>query len=132
MLPVRWRRQGIRPAAGSALRRISLVVLALVVALAPAARGDDDAQSCGRLIRIFDEIVQSRFDHRHLMIDRDALIDALRMRDQAEAACAADEFWQGGQAIRAALEIVGLVPPKDLEIAPLPSPPRPRFGPERS
>ena len=120
MLSVRSERQGFR-ARGCQLitrpcswwiRRLPGLVLGIQLALSSLAQGGELAgrERCRHLIQIFDQIVQSRFDHRHLMIDEEALADARAMREQAVQSCREGEYWLGAQAIEDALSIIGYLP----------------------
>jgi hypothetical protein len=89
----------------------------LSVLLRPAAPPDpppspppDPLARCFELIRLFDRIVVSRFDHRLLRIEDFELAEARRLRLQAEADCAAGELWLGLRGIKDALHRIGVLP----------------------
>ena len=79
------------------MRAAPIVVLAASLASAhplpaagpPASDARFSASRCFDLIAFFDEVVQSRFDTRTLLIEDWALQEARRWRLQAEADCAA-------------------------------------------
>jgi len=79
-----------------------------------AAEPTDETTSlerCVELIRLFDQIVQSRFDTRVLAIEKWQLDDARVLRLEAEADCAAGELWFGINRIEEALLMIGVPPP---------------------
>lgn len=81
-----------------------------------AAEPTDETTSlerCVELIRLFDQIVQSRFDARVLAIEKWQLDDARALRLEAEADCAAGEVWFGISRIEEALLMIGVPPPPE-------------------
>jgi hypothetical protein len=77
---------------------------------APPLVPTDPAVRCFELIRLFDQIVISRFDHRLLRIEDFELAEARRLRLQAEVDCAAGELWLGLSGIEDALHRIGVMP----------------------
>jgi hypothetical protein len=94
----------------SALLAGAVACLASAAAAAPAPN-DAERQHCLRLITIFDEIVQSRFDAPTLGIPDRRLQEARVMRRDAEDDCLAGQTWFGLEAIEAALRQIGYLPP---------------------
>ena len=88
------------------------VAAALIVCAAPAgAQGPPaEAERCAERIALFDEIVQSRFDHRILKLDDNELDEARELRLRARAYCERGQFEFGLAAIDAALERIGALP----------------------
>jgi hypothetical protein len=73
------------------------------------------AAPCWRSIRLFDQIVVSRFDNRLLAIEAYELAEAEGWRSQAEADCARGDFAFGLASIEAALEMIGVSPEPGLD-----------------
>lgn len=96
------------------MRAAAAVVAAmLLTGGAPAAPSEvpvDPLTRCFELIRLFDRIVLSRFDHRLLRIEDFELAEARDLRLQAEADCAAGELWFGLSGIKDAFGRIGVVP----------------------
>jgi hypothetical protein len=94
--------------AGAAI--LSVLLLAGGAPEPPPAAPPDPRARCLELIRLFDRIVVSRFDHRLLRIEDFELAEARRLRLQAEADCAAGELWLGLRGIEDALHRIGVLP----------------------
>lgn len=106
----RARRGALGALAGSAG-----LVIGLSAALATPLPPPTGAAPCWRSIRLFDQIVISRFDHRLLAIEDYELAEARRWRRQAEEDCERGEFAFGLASIEAALEQIGVPPEPGLD-----------------
>ena len=94
-----------------------MAALVAVATLATATAGTSpktdpsiQAERCASLIRIFDDIVQSRYDHALLGIRNQTLDEARELRRRAAIDCAAGDLWFGVTAIEDALLKIGFVP----------------------
>ena len=97
--------------------------LAAPLAAAPATatgghRLEPPDERCATLIALFDDVIESRFDYRLLMLEDHELADARDLRLEAEVECrtGADAF--GIDMIESALRRIGVVPPAADEVLP--------------
>jgi len=94
-----------------AIVQIALLGTLILASSGQAAEpGRFTAARCAGLIDLFDRIVINRFDHRLLGIEAWQQREAVRLRREAEADCAAGQVWFGIQAIEDALWRVNVVP----------------------
>lgn len=103
-----------RPTSATAGFLVGMIV-GLASAVAAPLPPPTGAAPCWRAIRLFDQIVVSRFDDRLLAIDHHELAEAQDWRRQAEVDCARGDIAFGLASIEAALELIGVPPEPGLD-----------------
>lgn len=92
------------------LATCALLGACVLAGAATLARANGEAERCAALIKAFDEVVLSRFDHRLLALEDFELAEARALRRAAAADCAAGRYRFGLQAIEEALRTIGIGP----------------------
>ena len=93
------------------MARLALALILVLGAMAGARAAERfTGERCAALIRLFDRIVVTRYDHRLLGVEAWTLREAEDLRRDAAADCADGRIWFGVLAIEEALDRIHVPP----------------------